>query len=92
MVMANLEAGRYFGEVSPATLPSCLPLLSFVTRHTPSVQIALMIDMPRTANVTANERCLLLVLGIDDFRNFLQVCEQCACCVDRLMARCDGLA
>merc|ERR1719223_767726 len=36
-------------------------------------EIALMVDMPRTASIIATERCLLLVLGIDDFRNFLQV-------------------
>jgi len=36
-------------------------------------EIALMVDMPRTATVTCNERCLLLELGFQEFRNFLHI-------------------
>eukprot|EP00456_Euglypha_rotunda_P026852 TRINITY_DN2155_c0_g1_i26.p1 TRINITY_DN2155_c0_g1~~TRINITY_DN2155_c0_g1_i26.p1 ORF type:complete len:170 (-),score=37.45 TRINITY_DN2155_c0_g1_i26:11-520(-) len=32
-----------------------------------------MVDMPRTATVTASEKSLLLVLGLEDFRNFLNI-------------------
>lgn len=36
-------------------------------------EIALIMEMPRTATISAHDRCLLLVLGHDDFRNFLHV-------------------
>lgn len=47
--------------------------------------LRIQVDMPRTATVTATEKCLLLVLGIDDFRNFLHVVPELKVRVELLL-------